>query len=177
MFVSKLLVVAWGIVLCAMAQVSKLAWDRYDDILNLALAMATYTGGTLLAAFCLAFFRLNVDHRGIVWSAPLSVLTVFAITWHQTWAQVTTIVVAAAILLVWMALLITRDDLGSVAWRRDAAKTVLVALAGGLAVFLCCFRCDTEPVRYLSVAWPWNVPIGFTVAFTLGYLLARPQRA
>ncbi len=174
-FVSKLLVVAWGIALCAMAQVSKLAWDRYDDILNLALAMATYTGGTLLAAFCLAFFRLNVDHRGIVWSAPLSVLTVFAITWHQTWAQVTTIVAAAAILLAWMALLITRDDLGSAAWRRDAAKTVLVALAGAVTVFLCCFRCDTEPVRYLSVAWPWNVPIGFTVAFALGYLLARPR--
>jgi len=176
-FVSKLLVVAWGIVLCAMAQVSKLAWDRYDDILNLALAMATYTGGPLLAAFCLAFFRLNVDHRGIVWSAPLSVLTVFAITWHQGWAQVTTIVVATAILLAWIAVLATRNDLGSAAWWRDAVKTVLVALAGALAVFLCCFHYGTGEVHYLTVAWPWNAPLGFTVAFTLGYLLARPQRA
>jgi hypothetical protein len=52
--------------------------------------------------------------------------------------------------------------------------TALVVVAGGLAVFLCSFNYLSDgEIRYLSVAWPWNVPIGFVVAFALGYLLGR----
>jgi lysylphosphatidylglycerol synthetase-like protein (DUF2156 family) len=176
--VSKGLVVLWAVALCAMAQVSKLAWDRYRDILDLALAMATYTSGAMLAAFLLAFLRLNVDYRGILWAAPFSVLTVFAITWHTIWAQLMTALLGAAILMVWM-LLVRRHALGRVwEWSREAWGTVLVALAAALAVFLCSFNYDhpEHSWRYLTIAWPWNVPIGFTVAFVLGWLLARPRR-
>jgi hypothetical protein len=30
---------------------------------------------------------------------------------------------------------------------------------------------------YLTIAWPWFVPIGFAVAFFLGYLLAGRRTA
>ncbi len=162
--VSKVLVVVWALVLAGMAQVSRLALDRYGDILNLALAMATYTWGALLAAFMLALLRLKVDHRGVLWAAPLSVLTVFAITWHQPWAQATTAALAGLIVVAWLA----RPR------SRAMPDTALVVVAGGLAVFLCSFNYLSDgEIRYLSVAWPWNVPIGFVVAFALGYLLGR----
>ncbi len=173
-WVSKLLVVVWAVALCAMAQVSKLAWDHYKDILNLALAMATYTGGTLLAAFCLAFFRLNVDYRGILWAAPLSVLTVFAISWHQPWAQWTAAILAAAIIVGWFVAVICRTESRSA--RRDIAASIVLLIAAGTAVFVSCFHyVGAGGVRHITVAWPWNVPIGFVVAFALGYLLARPR--
>jgi SSS family transporter len=197
--VSKLVVVAWGIVLCLMAQVSELAYQRYRDILDLALAMATYTGGGLLAAFCLAFFRLNVDYRGIVWAAPISVLTVFAVSWHQPWAQMTTAAVGTGIAIAWYVSLRTGPESarGAAATcgmaaapadhraagrapmaplRRDVLASTVLTLAVAAAVFVCSFNyLDSGEIRYLTVAWPWNVPIGFVVALVLGYLLARPR--
>ncbi len=137
--------------------------------------MATYTAGPMLAAFALAFFRLKVDYRGILWATPLSVLTVFAITWHAAWAQIAATGAGAAILLGWMCLVRNRPG-GAPG---DGLRTVAVALSAALAAFLCCYsypRAD-DGARYLTVAWPWNVPIGFTVAFVLGWLLARPRQA
>jgi Na+/proline symporter len=172
---SRLFVIVWGIVLCAMAQVVELALARYGDILNLALAMASFTGGAMLAAFLLAFFRLNVDYRGIVWGAPLSVLAVFGITWHQPWAQAATAIVAGGILLAW--LILGQRNSADGAWRW-VGRTCAVFAGGGLAVFLCCYEYTSETaLQHITVAWPWNVPIGFAVAFSLGYLLARPSGA
>jgi Na+/proline symporter len=173
--VSRVLVVVWGIVLCGAAQVAVLAWnEKYKALLDLALAMATYAAGATLAAFLLAFFRLNVDHRGIVWAAPLSVLTVFAISWHQPWAVYTTGVGVSLVVALWIGGLLRRSDAGSAAWRTDALKTVLLLASGALAVFICKHRLASGGP--ITVAWPWNVPIGFSVAFSLGYLLARPAR-
>jgi hypothetical protein len=155
--------------------VAVLAWnEKYKALLDLALAMATYAAGATLAAFLLAFFRLNVDHRGIVWAAPLSVLTVFAISWHQPWAVYTTGVGVSLVVALWIGGLLRRSDAGSAAWRTDALKTVLLLASGALAVFICKHRLASGGP--ITVAWPWNVPIGFSVAFSLGYLLARPAR-
>lgn len=185
-WLSKLLVVGWGVVLCLMASVAELARTRYGDILNLALAMASYTGGALLAAFLLALLRANVDWRGIAWGAPLSVLTVFALSWHQRWAQYTTVLLAALIAAAWVAasLVQTRGRAIGTAqkgWRADALKTVWLLAGAGLAVFLCLFRYPVDGSdaaagwRYITVAWPWNVPIGLAVALALGYGLAGPR--
>ena len=144
----------------------------------------------MLAGFFLALFRLNVDYRGILWSAPLSVLTVFAISWHAPWALYTTAALAVVILVGWMLSVFAgsggRIERGQpsmpagagdpLAWLYDGAATILVALAGGLAVLLCAYRWPSTG-QPLSVAWPWNVPIGFTVALGLGFLLARPRHA
>jgi solute:Na+ symporter, SSS family len=170
--VSKVLVVVWGVLLCLMAQISKLAWDRYNDILDLALAMATYTSGSLLAAFLLAFFRMNVDYRGILWAAPLSILAVFAITWHQPWAQYMTIGLAAAILAGWCWHVLAGSGGRTNGRHWDGLATAGVVLAGGLAIGLCCLQFGG---KHITVAWPWNVPLGFVVALVFGYLLARPR--
>lgn len=178
---SRLLVVIWAVVLCLMAHVADAARQRYGDILNLALAMVTYTGGATLAAFLLALLRLNVDHRGIVWGAPLSVLVVFAISWHQVWAQVVTMVLAGLIVAAWVAAQYRETGGGRGAGWREAWKTVGVILVAGLACFLSSFQYQTTGPdgalqwRHITVAWPWNVPIGLSVALSLGYLLARPR--
>lgn len=171
---ARVLVILWAILLCGMAQVTVLALERYGDILNLALAMATYTGGAMLAAFLLALFRLNVDARGILVSAPLSVITVLAISWHQLWAVCATAVLAALTLAGWLIGVFIRPGGRHPDPQRDGPATALVATVGALAVFLCGYQ-DPLTGRALTVAWPWNVPIGFTVAFGLGYLLARPR--
>ncbi|UCD27764.1 MAG: hypothetical protein JSV03_11745 [Planctomycetota bacterium] len=87
-FISRIFVVFWALVLCFMAHVADAASGKFPEILNLALSMAGYTVGALLAGFMLAFFRLNIDDRGFVWSAPLSVFVVFAIVWHDPWAHI-----------------------------------------------------------------------------------------
>lgn len=174
---SRLLVVGWGVVLCAMAWVAELARQRYEDILNLALAMATYTGGATLAAFLLALLRFHVDYRGLIWSAPISVLTVFAVSWHVPWAQALTVVASTAIFLAWIVYLFQRRSYPTRDWGRDAARTLFVAAGCGLAVFLNLFRHDGPGgPAFLAIAWPWNVPLGFTVALTLGVALAHPAR-
>ena len=161
-----------------MAQVTELALAHYGDILNLALAMATYTGGAMLAAFCLALFRLNVDHRGILWAAPLSVLTVFAISWHGAWAQVVTVVAVALILGHWAECARRRIRQGPGSRRRLGMQTLAMLAAAAVPVFLCSFNYyANDDYRYLTVAWPWNVPIGFVVAFVLGIVLAGPRTA
>lgn len=170
-YVSKCLVVVWGVLLCAVAQVAKLALDHYPDILSLALAMATYTFGAMLAAFALAFFKLNVNDRGIIWSAPISVLAVFGITWHQMWAQFATIIACLIILVSWLVLEWS-------ARRATLAKSLTILLGVAVPVFLCCYHTHgIQALHYLSVAWPWNVPIGFVVAFVLGYALAQPRNS
>ena len=42
--------------------------------------------GLVLAAFFLAFLPIRARGRGLLWSAPLSVLAVFALAWHDPWA-------------------------------------------------------------------------------------------
>jgi Na+/proline symporter len=171
--VSKVLVVVWALVLSGMAQVSLLALDRYGDILNLALAMATYTWGALLAAFLVALLRVPVDHRGVVWGAPLSVLAVFAVTWHQPWAHVVTAAVGGAVTLGWF-IGVCCQPMDSPGDRRRAWLGLTVVAATAAAAFgACAYRDATgQPLR---LAWPWSVPIGLAVAFALACLLGRPR--
>ncbi len=172
---SKLLVVVWALVLSGMAQISLLALDRYGDILNLALAMATYTWGALLAAFLVALLRIPVDYRGVVWGAPLSVLTVFAITWHQRWAQLITAAVGAAIFLGWF-FRVCRQPAESLRERRRAwMGLAAIAFSAAVALAACAYRDSAgQPLR---LAWPWSVPVGLVVALVLAILLGRPRAA
>lgn len=166
---SRVLVVFWGIVLCAMALVAELARKHYGDILSLALAMATYTAGGMLGALFLSLFRLNVDYRGIVHSAPLSVVMVLAVSWHAPWAVYMTIALVCVILAAWLVQL--RVGSAGRLWV-VIGQTALLFATAALAVFICAYRSPASG-KPLTVAWPWNVPIGLAVAFPLGYLLAR----
>jgi Na+/proline symporter len=170
---SRLLVVLWGLALCGMAHLSEQASRFQPDILRLALSMAGYTGGALLAGFMLAFLKLEVDDRGLLWSGPISVLMVFAVAWHQPWSHWVCRVGAGMILAVWLWHLWPPQR------RSEAPKTLwLVAI---LAAVVLISRYGYWPgppdpatglPTYRTIAWPWFVPIGFAVAFSLGYLLA-----
>ncbi len=186
--VSRVLVVFWGVVLCGMAHVADAAArHQFPEILNLALSMAGYAGGALLAGFLLAFLRLGIDGRGFLWSGPLSVLLIFALVWHQPWAQAVCWVGAAILLITWLGQLGSSTSPTASAERQrpgvlPAWAQTLVLLAGvALMLWVSAYGyldksvADDGAVRYTTVAWPWFVPIGSTVAFVWGWLLARRQ--
>ncbi len=192
-FVSRILVVVWGIALCLMALVADAASSKFPEILNLALSMAGYAGGALLAGFLLAFFELRIDARGYLWSAPLSVLLIFALVWHQPWTHAVCWLGAAALLFTWLWFLMReaidvvelkdaeeRQRRGWALILRDWPQTLILILGLGLMLWVNYFgyfesrvNPDTGAVSYVTVAWPWFVPIGSTIAFVFGFLLAR----
>ncbi|MCH2104555.1 MAG: hypothetical protein MK297_11155 [Planctomycetes bacterium] len=169
---SRALVVFWSLVLgCAAVAIDAVA-ESYASILDLALAMASYTGGALLAGFLLAFLPLRTDGRGFPYAAALSVLAVFAVTSHQPWGErlgvaPEHVVLVAGVLLcgTWaltaasrtfgaaLALLI---GLGLTWWLATAGTLPGVGVDGGVRV----------------LAWPWFVPLGSTIAFTWTLLLS-----
>ncbi len=162
--VSRALVLVWGLGLCGAAIACQWVAEHYDSILDLALAMAGYTQGALLAGFLLAFLPIAPRRRGFAWAAPLSVLAVFATVWHQEWAQWvllgSTVVVAA----LWGRLEGKR--------RRYGRRSIALVLA---------FAALAVVQRYgvleggVSLPWPWYVPIGCVVALVLAVALDEPD--
>jgi len=163
---SKVLVLVFGVLLCAIAwQCETIQADpRFRSILDLALAMPGYTQGALLAAFALAFFfRGRIDGDGYLWSAPLSVLAVMVVAWNASWVPWVLAPASAVLLATWLAARSTRRHTRASFASRLAI--LLVGLAGLWAL------------RGISgtVAWPWFAPIGCATAFVFGYLLASPR--
>lgn len=167
---SRLLVVAWGIILCLLAQLAGAAAAQYPTLLDLGLGMAGYAGGALLAGFLLAYLPLGVDARGFIWSAPISVAMVFAAVWHQPWAWRVCLAFVLAVVLLWFAFVWPVDKL------RRIRRTLWLLLA--LAILLVVNRwayvevSAAGVITYRSIAWPWYSVIGSTTAFVFGWLLA-----
>jgi len=190
--VGRLMVLLWGIVLCLMAYLAAEVRQRYDSILNLALAMVGYTGGALLAGFALSFLPLKIDGRGFMYSGPLSAVCVFAMVWHLPWTHAVCWVFAVACLLVWiwrlMSEAMTVAELPDDSERhrraltlviRDWPQTLFLIVGLALVLWLSYYGYwEGEPdadgnATYLTVAWPWYAPVGSSIAFIWGYLLAR----
>ncbi|HSW44454.1 MAG TPA: hypothetical protein VLM89_02675, partial [Phycisphaerae bacterium] len=172
---SRVSVLVWGIVLCSMAYVAEAASEQFPAILNLALSMAGYTGGALLAGFMLAFLRLGVDGRGFMWSGPLSVLLIFALVWHQPWTHVVCWSGAGIILVLWLWRLTKLTAFDRPVMGSHTAQTLV--LVAGLALVLLVNHFGyldravdpaTGRITFTTVAWPWFTPIGSTVAFAFG---------
>jgi SSS family solute:Na+ symporter len=181
--VSRLLVLFWGVVLSLLAYLCAGVREHYPSILQLGLAMAGYCGGALLAGFALGFLPLKIDGRGYVWAAPLSVLYIFAIVWHQRWSHVVCWSAAAALLVAWGWMWL-RERAARVGERGllvlpTAVRILVVALGIAGMLWLNYFGHFGEGppdkpghTTFKVLAWPWYVPIGSTVAFVWGYLLA-----
>ncbi len=173
--VSRGFVVFWGIGLCAMAHVAELASRHYPSILDLALSMAGYAGGALLAGFALAFLRLGVDGYGYLWSAPLSVLTVFAMVWHQPWAVAVCWIGAALLVVTWIGSSLSRLK------PRDFVVRSVILAAGIAGMMLLGYFGYAEGAAdpqtgqraIVTISWPWYAPVGSLVAFVWGHLLAN----
>ena len=162
-------------VLCALGIESAAA--HYDSILSLALAMATYTAGALLAGFFLAFTQKRIYASGLLWSAPLSMLMVFALVWHDPTSVkwVWTLLGLGAVLWIFLRL---KPALEGSAFGNEIGPTLgyiaLGALIGWTALH---GHYGTRPDGSLKIlAWPWYVPIGSLVAL-IGAWWLSPTRA
>lgn len=181
--VSRLLVLASGLCLCALAVGMQRVSHRYGSILDLGLSMAGYTQGALIAGFALAFLRMRVDGSGFLWSAPLSLVAVFAAAWHGPRSELICLVFAGLFMAAWLVLRTVPDWVGGGARRRVAGQVLAMALALGFLLWINrfgSFQVEINPLHdpeydWLPLAFPWYVPIGSTVAFVFGVLLARPN--
>lgn len=181
---SRLLVLIWGAILCLTAQLAHAAAQHYKQILDLALAMAGYAGGALLAGFMLAFLRINVDARGFIWSAPLSVLTVLAVAWHQPWAHAICWAGTVILLATWLFHIYgRRKDMPAGKQAPEpvlspAVQTVILAVGTAIMMVISYFGyfetvdAATGKMTRTTLAWPWFIAIGSLVAFSFGWLLA-----
>ena len=165
---SRVLVAVYGLVLGAAAIGTAWVAERYDSILDLALAMAGYTGGALLAAVLLALLPGGRGGRGYVLSAPLSVLAVVAVAWHESWTPgvLGTAGVALAAIPLW------RAARGRLLVRQVMMQLLL--LAALLAVILWVAEHGSLPPSpgsdlAGSLPWPWYVPVGTLVAWLGAY--------
>ncbi len=158
--VSRVLVLVWGGVLCAAAVGVDWVAQRYSSILDLALAMAGYTGGALLAAFFLAFLPLRPRGRGLCWAAPLSVMVVFALVWHEPWAGRWVDACCAAMAAVWVLGLFRRG------W--DGRGTF--GLVVGLALTQVTYHFGVLP-NGASLPWPWYIPVGAVTTLLVALLM------
>jgi len=171
---SRALVLIWGVILCAAAVGVDKAAQYETSILDLALTMASYTGGALVAGFFLAFLPMRRDGSGFLFSAPLSVMVVFAIKWHAGWARWTCVGAAVLLAALYLAFRVM-PDLRSPEVRRGTVVARAAILLGGLALMIwIAFAGTFEGRAHDTLAFPWLIPAGSAVAFTFGWLLARP---
>lgn len=175
--VGRVLVVFWGVALSLMAYLAASVAHHYRSILDLGLSMAGYVGGALLAGFFLGFLRLRIDGRGFMYSGPLSVLCVFALIWHQPWTHVVCWTATVIFLIAWL-----RPWFGPSRLKialNDCLQTLGLLAGLGLMLWLNYFGYWEGPLdstggpTYITLSWPWQVPIGSTIAFLWGWLLAR----
>lgn len=174
----RVCVLLWGVVLCVMAYGAQYAEGKYGSILDLGLAMIGYTGGALLAGFFLGFLPLRITGRGYMWSAPLSVLFVFAAVWHRDWAYSVCDIGAVVIVLTWIACAFRRSSRLPVL--RFEVQSVILLWAVLLMLVLNRSGYWLGPatnadgsLKVTTIAWPWYIPLGSVVAIVLGWALSE----
>ncbi|MBK8913748.1 MAG: hypothetical protein IPM64_03940 [Phycisphaerales bacterium] len=181
--VGRILVIGWAVVLSILAYQGRALREHYASLLDLGLALAGYCGGGLLAGFALAILPMRVNSRGYAWSAPMSVLCIYGIAWHDKLALQVTAIGGAALLGIWGIIEARRRDRAIDDERKDVLPRLyrmLVATAGAALPFLLAQYAILKPEVVAAwglgadkLAWPWYVPVGSIIAFTWGYLLAQ----
>lgn len=183
--ISRIFVVFWGILLSGLAIGMHWAANHFDHLLGLALGMAGFVSGGLMAGFFLGFFakRLHIDGTGFMFAGPLGVLTVLAITPFNAygWAQVTCLVGGIILLLAWglthAMKALSNPQVNPIS---IAVRTLLLLIGIGIMLWLVQYAffmvesADGDLIRR-TIAWPWYAPIGSTMTFLFGYLLAGPR--
>jgi SSS family solute:Na+ symporter len=176
-FMGRLFILIWGVILAAFAYYVKEMSEIFPEILNLALAMAGFAGGALLAGLALGLLPLKIDGWGYQFAAPLSVLYVFAIVFHEPWANMTCWIVGALLLAFWILMHVLRHPAAPprvpllvqlTLYLAGIAGMVLISYFGRFTVV----QPNGDATQQI-LAWPWYVPVGSSVGFILGWLLAR----
>ena len=168
--VSRVFVAFWGVVLIVFAIFCDTLQRHFGDLIQFALAMTAYTYGGLLGMFLLAFLPTRRNDLGLVWGVPLSMLMIFALSWHTLAAQI--IVAGTVVILV-----------ASAVWwlRRQPLKIGCIAAVAAVVVLteFLVLRHDaaTGGRVYFHLAWPWHYPIGTAITFLVGYLVGARTHA
>jgi len=183
---SKAFVVVWGLILGLMAMGCIQIGQRYNSVVDLALALVAYTLGPLLGVFLLAFLPGRRTDRGLPWAIPLAMLAVFAASVRdlrvgpfgragvlENWDLARVIVMgacAAAILIVFIR---RTTDLPSVAIIVCTALAI-VGLHHADYGMTTLTQADGS-VRQVAktLAFPWNFPIGTIITLAVGWVLGR----
>lgn len=174
---SKIMVVVWGLVLCAMATACIGIREYYEDAITLALSLSAYTYGALLGIFLLALLPVNRDDAGLPWAVAMAILAVFGLSVHDAhihvpgidlslnWAD-WVVWIGAAVFLC-MALVQSQGSL----------RRVGVFVGGALAiVFLHHYQVGIENGEAIYPSPYWGYPIGTVMTFAVGYGLGRPTK-
>jgi len=165
---SRVIVLIWGVLVTAFAIYCDVLARSYADLIQFALAMAAYTYGALLGVFLLAFLPTKRDDLGLMWGVPLSMLTVFALNWHQTIPQV--IVLIAGLILIVQAVRHLRQTPQKILYVGLAVAIVTIISMAVIAK-----TPDGAPV-HITLAWPWHFPIGTAMTFITGYLVGNKTK-
>ncbi|GAB4188390.1 MAG: hypothetical protein Kow00105_03010 [Phycisphaeraceae bacterium] len=204
LFASRLLIVFWGTALCLMAfgidAYVRTMQERGKDVpfLDLALGLASYVIGALLATFLLAWLPLKKNGYGLFWAAPLSVLMVWAARFHDAavpeslaqytqgmWTDhlflTTCLAVSAVMLVSWVISALCsgknmKSNLLKTPWLiLGCVALVATSLYGWFPTFddqgMQLFDPEAGVAVKRSIAWPWYAVIGGVTAFVFGYLL------
>lgn len=181
--VSKMLVFGWGVVLCIMASACRLLESRFENTIDLVLAMSGYTMGPLLGIFLLAMLSKPPSDAGLPWAVPLAVLGVFGVLQHD-W-NIPLLGGASADLTDWIvwggclaALVLALKHLHG-----DVLKVGAIAAAVIVIVLLHAWNLGLDgegSTKYPS--YTWSYAVGPLITMGLGYVLggrksATPQKA
>ncbi|MCE5229322.1 hypothetical protein LLG95_06955 [bacterium] len=164
---SRLFVVFWGVVLCGMASMFQIVISGGGLLIVLALSVVGYTAGGILGTFLMALIpKLRRQAAGMEWSALLSILTIFALRWHEPWAL-------WAIVAIGMIMMLTA------AWLlpRKASAPLTVCAFMLFIIFLNQFKAvlpgSPEPVN-LTLSFPWFAPMGALVMIVASQFICAP---
>lgn len=152
LYLSRAFTLIWGVVFIGGAMLFK---DDKNPVVELGLAIASFTYGGLLGAFFLGtFFKRISEEDALVamWSAIFFMTWIIGIHGLQAWIMACLNLVAA--LWIWRAV------------KQWSHRLALVVLAGMLTYLI--FN-----VPAMRFGWPWYVLIGFLVCMAVGLVLNR----
>lgn len=173
-FLSKLLVIGWGVALCLMALACITIAKQYKNVIDLALSLVRYTYGPLLGIFLLAFLRRPPDDRGLFWAVALAVMAVLGMSIHDLkpvliWGRMFDL----ADVLVWSAAALATLA-AWVRFRYDPWRSAIVLATCALIVLLHHLQVGTSPKgEPLRMATYWHYPIAALMTFGVGYFLGH----
>jgi len=113
----------------------------------------------------LAFLPTKRDDLGLMWGVPLSMLTVFALNWHQRIPQLIVLVVGMILIIQAIRHL-----------RQSPQKILYVALAVAIVTIISIVVIPKTPdgdPAHITLAWPWHFPIGTAMTFIIGHLVGN----
>ena len=154
--ISRGLTLAWGVVLAGSALLFK---DKSNPVVELGLAIASFTYGGLLGTFFLGTLNKDISENHALiamWSAFFFMIGIIGPSGATLTALVTINLLAGGWIFKivetsWQKILVVGWSIGMTVW----------SLRG------------TSP----GLAWPWYVPIGSVVTYLVGWVLYLAQRA